>query len=396
MTAQNQYIFLKQELNEIQWRHYLGTEALRLGYKGLIQVMQCSGADFKTIQRGIKEVTEGKLYHPGERIRKTGGGRKKLSAHNPEIVHVVEKTADPKGNSESTLRWTSYSMEHIANAVKKLGHTISPMSTYRILKNLGFALKANKKDIEGKKNHPDRNMQFQHINKLGLRFQLQGIPIISVDCKKKELLGNFKNQGKEWHPKGHDTKVNVYDFTSLADGKAIPYGIYDILQKVGFVNVGIDHDTAEFSVESIRRWWDSIGKDYYPQTHELYILCDGGGSNGAKNRLWKYGLQQLANETKVTIHISHYPPGTSKWNAIEHALFSFISINWRGKPLISLETVIELISHTTNKSGLSVTAMKDNNVYETGRKITDTQMEKLNIIKDNILGNWNYSIKPQA
>lgn len=394
MTEQKRYSFMKDELNEIQWRHYLALEAIRIGYGGINQVMSISGADFKTIKRGIAEVTTGKVYHPGERIRNIGGGRKKLSSYNPDIVPIVEKTADPKGNPMSPIRWTSYSMDHIATAVKKLGYIVSPMSVYRILKSLGFALRANKKEVEGKKNHPDRDTQFQHINKIGLQFQLQRIPIISVDCKKKELIGNFKNNGREWQPKGHDTRVNVYDFTSLADGKAIPYGVYDLLQKIGFVNVGVDHDTAEFSVESIRRWWNTVGKNYYPQAQDIYILADGGGSNGAKNRLWRVCLQKLANETNLNIHVSHYPPGTSKWNAIEHELFSFISINWRGKPLRSLETIIELLNHTTTKAGLVVTAMKDANVYKTGIKIPDEQMKKLNMIVDDLLGNWNYTIKP--
>lgn len=395
MTAQDHYTFMKEELNEIQWRHFLALEALRIGHGGINQIRISTGADFKTIKRGIEEIQSGNLYHPGERIRKNGGGRKKLSEHQQGLVTVVEKTADPKGNPENPIRWTSYSMDHIANAVKKVGFMVSPRSVYRILKSLGFAMKANKKSIEGKRNHPDRDLQFQHINTIGLRFQLQKLPIISVDCKKKELIGNFKNNGREWMPKGKERAVNVYDFKSLSEGKAVPYGVYDLLTKSGFVNVGIDHDTAIFAVESIRRWWKTFGSGTYPEAKEILILADGGGSNGSHNKLWKSSLQKLANETKLTIHVSHYPPYTSKWNAIEHALFSYISINWRAKPLVSLETIIELISNTTTKAGLTVHAMADINTYKIGIKVTEEEFEKINLTLDSFHGDWNYKIKPQ-
>lgn len=399
MTAQSHYSFMKQELNEIQWRHFLAMEALRIGHGGINQVMQTSGADWKTIKRGIEEVQQEKLYHPGGRIRQIGGGRKKLSFATPELPALVEKIADPKGDPMRTIRWTTYSLEHIATAVKKLGHTISPMSVYRILKAKGFALKANKKEIEGTSNHRDRNLQFEYINKLGLRMQLLGAIVLSVDAKKTELLGRFKNNGREWQPKGSNELVNVHDFGEKdVDGKrikAIPYGVYNILKRQGFVNVGIDHNTASFAVESIRRYWESYGKQEY-RTKEMMILADGGSSNGAKNRLWKVSLQQLANETGLTIHVCHYPPGTSKWNAIEHELFSFISINWRAKPLVSYEVMLELLNHTTTKAGLTVTAVKDTNLYQTGIKITDKEMATLNIIRDDFHGDWNYTIKPQT
>lgn len=400
MTAQQYYAFMKQELNEKQWRHFLALEALRIGHGGIHQVQQATGVAWQTIKKGIKEIEAENLYHPGAPIRQAGGGRKKLSFHTPEIASIVEKTADPKGNPESTIRWTTYSMEHIANAVKALGYLISPMSVYRILKEKGFALKANKKEIEGKGNHPDRNAQFEHINKIGLKMQLLGALILSVDCKKTELIGNFKNKGREWVPKGTDTVVNVHDFGEKdADKKiikAIPYGVYNVLKKQGFVNVGIDHNTAAFAVESIRRYWEGYGKQAYPDTNEMLILADGGSSNGAKNKLWKYSLQQLSNETGLIIHVCHYPPGTSKWNAIEHKLFSFISINWRAKPLVSYEVMLELLNHTTTKTGLTVTAMQDTNTYNTGIKITDKEMKELNIQRDDFRGDWNYTIKPQT
>ena len=399
MSAPQQYMLLKNELNEKQWRHFLATEALKIGHGGINQVMIASGADWRTIKKGVLEIEQEALYKPGGRIREKGGGRKKLSYHTPGIDTVVVKTANPKGDPMHPLRWTSYSMNHIANAVKALGYHISPRSVYRLLKGKGFALRANKKDLEGKQ-HPDRNAQFEHINKIGFTLQLHGALILSVDAKKTELIGNYKNNGKEWVPKGENVAVNVYDFGEKDKNgnriKAIPYGVYNILKKQGFVNVGIDHNTAAFAVESIRRYWQEYGKIDYARSNEILILADGGSSNGAKNKLWKYSLQQLSNETGLTIHVSHYPPGTSKWNAIEHELFSFISINWRAKPLISYEVMLELLNHTTTKAGLIVTAMKDTNTYKTGIKITDKEMKTLNIVRDDFHGDWNYTIKPQV
>lgn len=400
MTVQDRYSFMKLELNEIQWRHFLATEALRIGHGGINQVMEATGVSWQTIKNGIEEIERGKLYHPGGRIRKEGGGRKKLSYASPELPDIVEKTADPKGDPMRTVRWTTYSLVHIAGVVKQLGHTISPMSVYRILKAKGFALKANKKEIEGSSNHPDRNAQFEHINKIGLRMQLLGALILSVDAKKTELIGRFKNNGREWQAKGSNELVNVHDFGEKDEKgnriKAIPYGVYNIIKKQGFVNVGVDHNTAAFAVESIRRYWESYGNKAYTHAGEILILADGGSSNGVKNKLWKVSLQQFANETGLTIHVCHYPPGTSKWNAIEHELFSFISINWRAKPLVSYEVVLELLNHTKTKSGLTVTAMKDTNTYKTGIKITNKEMATLNIERDDFHGDWNYSIKPQA
>ncbi len=286
-------------------------------------------------------------------------------------------------------------MEHLAAQVRHLGYQISRMSVDRILRNLGFALKANKKSIEGESKHPDRDVQFAHINTIGLRFQLSGNPIISADCKKKELIGNLKNNGREWQEAGTDTGVNAYDFESLSDGQAVPSGVYAVIHKKGFINVGVDHDTASFAVESSRRWWEKDGKGRYPDASEILIVVDGGGSNGSRNRLWKKALQGFANHTGLPIRVCHYPPYTSKWNAIEHALCSFISINWRAKPLISYEVVLELLNHTSTKTGLTVTAVKDSNLYPTGVKVTDEEMENLHLIRDDFHGDWNYTIKPQ-
>jgi hypothetical protein len=264
-----------------------------------------------------------------------------------------------------------------------------------VLTSLGFSLKANKKNIEGV-SHPDRDAQFQHIKKTCDTFTQKGNPIISVDCKKKELIGTFKNNGREWQPKGKHTVVNVYDFKSLSDGKACPYGVYDAVHNSGFVNVGVDHDTASFAVESIRRWWNAVGDGLYPQAKEILITSDGGGSNGVRNRLWKKELQQFATETGLTITMTHLPPATSKWNKIEHRLFSYISINWRGKPLTSLETIIELLSHTTTREGLTVTAVVDKNVYPIGVKVSDAEMQQLNITRNEFHPEWNYVVRPNV
>jgi len=276
----------------------------------------------------------------------------------------------------SFVQWTSKSLAHLVEALAAKGHQIKKSALAEILHDLGFSLHANKKSIEGT-SHPDRDAQFEHINSTCHTFEQQGNPIISIECKKKELIGNFKNNGTEWEAKGEHTYVNVSDFLSLADGKAVPYGVYDLVHTRGFVNVGIDHDTAEFAVESIRRWWHICGKALYPEERELLITADGGGSNGVKYRLWKKKLQDFANEEQLTITLAHYPPATSKWNTIEHRLFAFISINWRGKPLTSLEVVLELISHTTTQDGLTVTAIKDSNTYPTGIKVSERVLIKL-------------------
>jgi hypothetical protein len=295
----------------------------------------------------------------------------------------------------SLLKWTCKSVAHLKAALRQMGHTIADTALRDVLLSLGYSLRANKKNIEGR-SHEDRDAQFQHLKEQCQAFEQQGNPIISVDCKKKELLGNFKNNGREWQANGEETNVNVYDFLSLADGKAIPYGVYDLIHNQGFVNVGIDHETAEFAVESIRRWWQQIGKALYPGKSKLLITADGGGSNGVRNRLWKKKLQELANEEQIAITVAHYPPATSKWNTIEHRLFSFISINWRAKPLTSLEVVLELISQTTTSQGLSVTAVKDSQTYPTGLKVTDEEVAALHLERESFHGEWNYTIKPQV
>jgi Rhodopirellula transposase DDE domain len=399
MTPGQSYEVMKKELNERQWRHYLALEAMQIGHGGIEQVMKASGACWQTIKDGMLEIEAGEFYEPGGRIRRAGGGSKRLAERMPGIEAVVEQVADPKGNPESPLRWTAHSMEHIAQVVQEQGYSISAMSVYRMLKAKGFALKANKKEIEGKSSSADRNEQFEHIHGQIAEMQAAGAAILSVDAKKTELIGEFKNNGREWQPKGSEERVNVYDFGEKdASGqriKAIPYGVYNVLKKQGFVNVGIDHNTAAFAVASVRQYWEQFGKPDDPQAKQMLLLADGGGSNGSNNRLWKVSLQQLANDTGLTVHVCHYPPGTSKWNAIEHQLFSFISINWRAKPLVCYEVMLELLNHTTTHAGLTVSAKLDQHLYPTGIKPSDEEMKRLNIRRDDFHPDWNYTIAPQ-
>ena len=383
---------MKKVLNERQWRIFLGTEAKKAGLGGLIKVARLSGSDVKTIRRGKTDMLEPALQG---RIRKVGGGRKKLKETDKTLVADLEEGLEPKGDPMSITKWTCKSLSRLVEDLSRKGHTIKKSALAELLISMDFSLKANKKNIEGV-SHPDRDLQFQHIKKTCEAFEEKGAPIISVDCKKKELIGNFKNGGKEWQAKGQNRVVNVYDFKNLSDGKAAPYGVYDTVNNAGFINVGVDHDTAAFAVESIRRWWNSVGSKLYPNKTELLITSDGGGSNGVKNRLWKRELQCLANETGLAITVAHLPPATSKWNKIEHRLFSFISINWRAKPLTSLETIIELLSKTSTKEGLTVTAIIDTNIYPTGIKIPDKEMAQLNLHRNDFHGDWNYTISPQS
>jgi hypothetical protein len=392
MTTIDKYQRMHTMLNEKQWRQYLATEAEERG--NISRVAYEARASVNTIVRGRNDIIRGDLYTPGSRVRAEGAGPKKIVDIDSTLVTDLEVLLEPKGDPMSLVQWTTKSLVNLTAALKKKKHTIKKSALANLLKRQGFSLKANKKNIEGV-SHPDRDLQFRHIKKTCEEFEKDGNPIISVDCKKKELIGNFKNNGREWQAKGSDTVVNVYDFKNLSDGKAAPYGVYDIVNNTGFVNVGIDHDTASFAVESIRRWWYKVGKKLYGDKSELLITSDGGGSNGVRNRLWKKELQQFANETNLAITVNHLPPATSKWNKIEHRLFSYISINWRGKPLTSLETIIELLSHTKTDEGLKVTAVIDKNIYPIGVKVSDKEMSSLNIIHDVFHGEWNYTLKPQ-
>jgi hypothetical protein len=379
-------------LIEKQWRQFLALEAKERG--NLVLVAREAGVSKNTIKAGRREIEAGDLFAPGKRLRGQGGGRKKQEEHDAGLQADLEALLDPKGDPMSPIQWTTKSVAKLKEALKQQGHQLGDTAISNRLHAMGFSLRANKKTLEGS-SHEDRDAQFGHIKQKCEQFEAAGDPIISVDCKKKELIGHFKNNGREWQAKGDATTVNVYDYLSLADGKAVPYGVYDLLQNQGFVNVGIDHDTAEFAVESIRRWWLSLGKVLYPGKKTLLITADGGGSNAARSRLWKREMQQLANETGLRITVCHFPKGSSKWNKIEHRLFSSISLNRRAKPLISLETVIELISHTTTQQGLVVTAIKDSNTYPTGIKVSDEELKALHIARDDFHGEWNYTFEPQ-
>jgi transposase len=393
LSSEQEYQHMQSMLNEKQWRQYLAVEAQRRG--SISMVAREAGVSLNTVKRGLQEWEAGEIYQTGARLRKPGAGRKRLAASDPTLLADLEHELEPKGDPMSLVRWTTKSLAHLVQALSAKGHHIQKSALADVLHAQGFSLHVNKKTIEGV-SHPDRDAQFAHLRATCQQFTQHSAPIISVDCKKKELIGQFKNAGREWQAKGEATRVNVYDFLSLADGKAIPYGIYDLVHNRGFVNVGIDHETAEFAVESIRRWWQQSGKDLYPGQQELLITADGGGSNGVKNRLWKKKLQEFANEQRLSITVAHYPPATSKWNVIEHRLFSFISLNWRAQPLTSLEVVVDLISHTTTKEGLVVTALKDSQTYPTGLKVTDEELAALHLVKDAFHGEWNYTIMPQV
>jgi Rhodopirellula transposase DDE domain len=388
------YDVMRAALNERQWRIYLAVEAMQLGRGGISRVAHDAQVTRNTIRKGIAELAGGQVYVAGDRVRSSGGGRKRLSAQDPTLVTDLEALLDPKGDPMSLLKWTTKSIRHLCMALQAQGHTVAETSVRRLLQAQDYTLQANKKAHEGA-GSPDRDAQFIHIKERCTQCEQDGLPIISVDCKKKELLGNFKNNGQEWQPKGQPVTVNVYDFLSLADGKAIPYGVYDILQNTGFVNVGQDHDTAAFAVESIRRWWQQHGQARYADARELQIVADGGGSNSTRGRLWKRELQRLANETGLTVRVCHLPPGTSKWNKIEHKLFSYISINWRARPLTSMETVIELISRTTTSGGLTVAAVIDTNAYPTKISVSKAELRALHLVRDPFHGDWNYALHPQ-
>lgn len=381
-------------LNEKQKRIYLATEAKCLGRGGKAKIGRLTGVSHHTINRGIKELASDIPAKSHEGIRKKGGGRKKKITS--DIWKKIEAYIEPheRGEPESPLQWVSKSLRNIESALKKDGIAVS----YRIigdqLKEKGFSLQANRKTYEGK-GHKDRDAQFEYINQKVKAFSAQNQPVISVDAKKRELVGNFKNDGSEWHPKGTPVDVNAYDFLTDSEGVALPYGIYDMGTNKGWVNVGISKDTAEFAVQSIKNWWYKMGVYHHSNANSLLITADGGGSNSSKGKLWKYELQELANETGMSITVAHFPPGTSKWNKIEHRLFSSISKNWRGKPLVSYEVIVQLIGSTRTTKGLEVECEMDNRVYETGIKIKKEQMEQINIERSSFHGEWNYTIWPQ-
>jgi hypothetical protein len=383
-------------LDEAQTRWFVAREAMMRGRGGIAEVCRLTKVSKPTVIKGMKELMTQSELGLGDRVRHTGGGRKRLEERDPGVARALQAimAETTAGDPMSLLKWTSKSTYRIRDELIGLGHAISEDTVRRRLKAMDYSLQANEKANEGE-SHPDRDRQFRYINRLARAFVKRGEPVLSVDAKKKERIGEFKNAGRRWRRKGSRPKVNVYDFPSLAQGTAIPYGTYDIQENRGMVNVGMTHETAEFAVESIRRWWRQLGKRRYPQARALLICADGGGGNGSRSRAWKFYLQGLADELGLAITVCHYPPGASKWNKIEHRMFSFISINWRGEPLVSFETVINLISATRTKAGLNIKAMLDPNDYQTGVKISDQQMQELQIKPHKLLGEWNYTIAPR-
>jgi transposase len=384
------------ELTERTRRLFAANEAMAIGWGGISVVSRATGLARQVISNGIKELQEGQRAGEG-RIRRMGGGRKSTVSKDPRLREDLERLVEPvtRGDPESPLRWTSKSVRKLAKELQQMGHQVSHELVSELLHGLGYSLQANRKTREGG-THPDRDAQFEHLNAQAEAFLAAGEPVVSVDAKKKELVGDFKNAGREWRPQGEPEQVQVYDFPIPGLGRATPYGVYDLGRNTGWVNVGIDHNTAAFAVESIRRWWNEVGRQQYPQAKRLLISADGGGSNGSRVRLWKWEVQQLADETGLSITVCHLPPGTSKWNKIEHRLFAWISQNWRGKPLISYAVILKLIAATTTEAGLTVQCQLDTNRYPSGRKLSDEEMATLSIQPDSFHGEWNYTILPRA
>ena len=381
-------------------RQWAATEASDLGWGGITSVALATGLARNTIMVGAHEL-EYRRVHPAEgvslRIRDLGGGRKPLTQTDPGLQAALDVLVDPatRGHPESPLRWTCKSTGTLAQELQRQNHPVSDRTVAAMLKAAGYSLQANRKTREGS-SHEDRNAQFEHISRRVLAFQKQGEPVVSIDTKKKELVGEFKNAGQEWEPQGKPVEVKVHDFPEKKLGKAIPYGVYDLASNEGWVSVGIDHDTAQFATASVRRWWQEMGETRFPRATKLMITADGGGSNGSRNRLWKIALQALADELGLRLEICHFPPGTSKWNKIEHRLFSFITKNWRGRPLTSYQVIVNLIAHTTTKAGLVVRAALDTHHYETGIVVSDEELARIKILPAQFHGEWNYAICPKT
>jgi transposase len=393
----NKYRLLIGILDERSRRLWAAVEAQQLGRGGVAAVARATGLSRTTIHQGLDELgrPQGVGAVGRERMRAPGGGRKRVVEKDPLLMEHLERLVDPltRGDPQSPLRWTLKSTRQLAEVLSSQGHSVGRQKVSELLGELGYSLQANRKTREGS-DHEDRDAQFEYINRQVMDYQQRGQPVISVDTKKKELVGDFKNGGREWQPRGHPEAVRTHDFIDRELGKVNPYGVYDPTLNAGWVSVGTDHDTAEFAVESIRRWWLKMGCPAYPKAKQLLITADGGGSNGYRVRLWKVALQRLANDAGLTLNVCHFPPGTSKWNKIEHRMFSFISLNWRGTPLISHEVIVNLIGGTTNRNGLRIRAELDTTTYPTGVKITDDDLGRVNLIPDPFHGEWNYSIAP--
>lgn len=391
------YALVAGTLDERGRRAVAAAEALARGRGGIAAVARAVGLSRSVIALGIKELRGLVPSAAPGRIRRPGGGRKPLVASDPTVGADLERLVEPisRGDPESPLRWTSKSTRKLAAALRALGHRVSHQWVAEALHGLGYSLQGNRKTREGSA-HPDRDAQFAHINAAADAALAAGEPVIAVDTKKKELVGDFKNGGREWRPAGHPEEVRVHDFVIPGLGRVSPYGVYDLAANAGWVSVGVDHDTATFAVASIRRWWQGAGRARYPAARRLVITADGGGSNGSRVRLWKWELQQLADETGLAISVCHFPPGTSKWNKIEHRLFSFITQNWRGKPLVSYAVILNLIAATTTATGLTVESYLDTAAYPTGRKVSDAEMGLLWLERDAFHGEWNYTLVPRA
>jgi transposase len=386
-------------MDERMRRQWAASEATAYGWGGIQAVFQATRLSPTTIRKGQAELAA-RVAHPKlavtAQLRRPGAGRKCKTGEYPELVEALEALVAPvtRGDPESPLRWTCKSTAVLARELTTEGYEVSDSTVGRLLKSAGYSLQSNRKTREGA-SHPDRNAQFEHINATVFAFQGRGQPVISVDTKKKELIGDFKNGGREWQPKGEPEDVRVHDFMDKELGKAIPYGVYDITKNQGWVSVGIDHDTARFATQAIRRWWSKMGRPRYRTAHELLITADGGGSNGSRSRLWKVALQELATDLGLQIQVCHFPPGTSKWNKIEHRMFSHITQNWRGRPLVSHEVIINLIANTATQQGLIIQAELDTGIYPTGIKVSDQELALVNLVPENFHGEWNYTITPR-
>src|ERR1700688_2808968 len=390
----DRFTALVPHLNERERRLFAATEAAAAGYGGIAAVSAATGIAVSTIGRGLKDLAEASGLVPG-RVRRAGGGRKPLVECNPDLMRDLMALVEPgeRGDPMSPLRWTCKSLRQLAAELVARGHQISRTVVGELLKAQKFSLQANSKTNEGG-DHPDRDAQFSHINQSVTTALAAQQPVISVDTKKKELVGDFKNAGREWRPQGEPDAVRVHDFLIKELGRAVPYGIYDLAANAGWVSVGMNHDTSAFAVQTIRRWWHDVGGKRYPGGKRLTITCDGGGSNGSRVRLWKLELQKLADELGIDIKVHHLPPGTSKWNKIEHRLFSFITMNWRAKPLVSYQVIIDLIGATTTQTGLKVVCELDDNLYPKGIVVSDEELAAVNIVRADFHGEWNYTIKP--
>jgi len=379
-------------------RQWAAAEARDVGWGGITAVAEATGISRTTITAGLRELTlpEEERAMEVSRIRRPGGGRKSLTETDAGLLAALEALIEPttRGDPESPLRWTCKSTRLLADELTRQNHSVRARTVAKLLRKAEYSLQANRKTREGS-SHPDRNAQFEYINASVQQFLKRGQPAVSVDAKKKENVGDFKNGGREWRPKGQPEEVRVYDFLIKSLGKAALYGVYDLLQNQGWVSVGIDHDTAQFAVNSIRRWWNEMGQQRFPRARELLITADGGGSNSHRSRLWKVSLQGLADELGIKLFVCHFPPGTSKWNKIEHRLFSFITKNWRARPLASLEVIVNLIASTTTRSGLLVKAALDTNHYPTKLKVSDKQLERLRLKRHEFHGDWNYTLSPR-